>query len=767
MTINKRSVQLETERAGGAFPTSADPYQAEYPKRTTVKPWEPATASALDRSGDTLDLVDDGDSDQQLDQYGLATTPLGKDQVEEESQIVRLRRWSDVRHAVNIAEELSEETLSKLGMRVVEECKIDESSRSKWMEDAKASMELAMQRAKEKTYPWPRASNVVFPLMTEAADQFAARAYPAIIPDRNVVKGIVIGDDSGVPEIDPRTGQPIQGPDGNPMWKVQPGVKQSRARRIGEHMSWQLLEEQPEWEPDTDTLLNVLPVVGCEFRKSYFDPSEGHNVSQRVSAFNVIINYWAKSMATAPRITEEFELYPYEITEHKLSGYYRDIDYGEPMTSSLDRDAPHKFLEQHRRYDLDGDGYAEPYIVTVHKDSQKIARISARFDPEGILINKRGKLWKVAAVDYYTKYDFFPNKEGGIYGMGFGHILKATNEAVNSTLNMLIDAGHLQNTGGGFIGKGLSMHSGAVSFKPGEYKVINSAGGDIRSAIVHLDHKGPSPVLFTLLGLLIEAGKDISSVKDVMTGDLKAQTISPTVFLAIVEQGMKVFSAIYKRVYRALKSEMQKLYRLNRLYLEDNASYEVGNQWQTIQREDYTLGSGVRPITDPKMVVDAVKLARAQFLMGFANDPMMNGLEIRRRALEAASIEDIDKILQPKPAPNPELIAKMAEMELKMIEVKASALMKMASAIKMLAEADEKVMEPFIEWAKTQMQMMEQQVDAIGRPNPGRDQGTNGGNVPGLETPPGNQGGVPVLQGLPRSTPPRPPPEMGGGLLAQ
>jgi hypothetical protein len=41
--------------------------------------------------------------------------------------------------------------------------------------------------------------------------------------------------------------------------------------------------------------------------------------------------------------------------------------YGEAEGAQGDRDKPHEFLEQHRYWDLDEDGYPEPYIVTVHK----------------------------------------------------------------------------------------------------------------------------------------------------------------------------------------------------------------------------------------------------------------------------------------------------------------------------------------------------------------------------------------------------------------
>jgi chaperonin GroES len=126
---------------------------------------------------------------------------------------------------------------------------------------------------------------------------------------------------------------------------------------------------------------------------------------------------------------------------------------------------------------------------------------------------------------------------------------------------MLIDAGHLQNAGGGFIAKGLSMNAGAVRFTLGEYKAVNVTGSDLRDSIVPFPAPGPSPVLLQLLGLMIEAGKEISAVKDVLTGDQQQHNVPATTTLALIEQGLKTFTAIYNRVHLALKAELAKLYQ--------------------------------------------------------------------------------------------------------------------------------------------------------------------------------------------------------------
>lgn len=668
----------------------------------------------------------------------------------------RLYGWVD---AINICDDLDDQLLSAIGSQVKREFDIDEESRSKWVERSKKAMDLAMQVAETKQYPWPGASNVIYPLMTSASIQFAARAYPAIVNNKNVVKGVVVGRDDGEVMMAPDGSPAIQaGPNGplldakgqpQPVWQTPPGAKRARADNIGEHMSWQLLDEQPEWEEETDKLLHMLPIVGCMFRKSFFDKAKGRNASLLVSSMDVCINYHAKSVPTAPRVTEIARLYPIEIKEYERAGLFRKITYSNAPENANDEDAPHTFLEQHRLLDLDEDDFPEPYIVTVHKDTQSVVRIVARYDADGVKINSvTGEVMKIIPVEYYTKYDFLPNPEGGIYGVGFGQLLYPINVATNTTLNMLIDSGHLANTGGGFIGKGLSMHSGNLRFTPGEYKSVNVPGATVRDSIVPLVFPPPSMVLFQLLGMLVEAGKEIAAVKDVLTGEQKDANIPATTTLALIEQGLKVFTAIYKRIYRSLKMELKKLYRLNRLYLDEEAGYNVGDEWRSISRKDYEKGSGVEPVSDPSMVSDMQMLGRAAFLQTFANDPWFNGREVRRRVLDAARIDKVDELLLQSPPIDPEIIKDDEKLRQAQQRITAEAVKDLSQAVYFLAQADVAMGEaklPALEQQMARLGVIMEQMHAAGnQAQPGAGGGPVGGELSPMAAPPGNANPLPI-----------------------
>lgn len=552
----------------------------------------------------------------------------------------RLQKFID---ATNVAELLDDDKLADIGKRVVEEAGIDDRSRDDWRKDAEEGMKAALQAAQVKNWPFENSANIKYPLITVAALQFNARAYPAIVSDDRPVKAKKFGAD-------------------------QDGQKQARAERISEHMSYQLMEEMVEWETDTDTLLMQVPIVGDAFRKVYQDATLGRPRSEMVPAVDLIVNQSVRSLEEAPRVTHRLMRYPQEIEEKKRSGVWLDVEISPPMSADGDKDAPREFYEQHRYIDLDGDNYGEPYIVTVHKESNKVVRIVANYGVDDIEFNEDAtKIVRIAKQDYFVQYPFIPDPGGGFYGIGFYRLLKSLNEAINTSLNQIFDAGTLQTAGGGFIGSGVRFKTSELRMKPGVYKTVDAPGGKIRDAIVNMEHPGPSPVLFQLLGLLIEAAKDITSVQDLVTGDSGNKVQQPTTVIALIEQGLKVFTAIYKRIYRALKREFKLLQRLNAQHLTDEAYANVIDQEGVSAKDDYNATDyDVCPTADPKSVTDMQRMGKAQLLMGLMQHPNFNAEEGLREVLIAAHYEDPERFIRPTPEgpppPNPLDVAKTEQM---------------------------------------------------------------------------------------------------------
>lgn len=561
--------------------------------------------------------------------------------------------------STNVAEDLDKDYLTRLGSRLYQEIETDLRSRSAWDAQYERWMKLAMQTEEVKSFPWPNAANVKYPLITIAALQFGARAYPALVPPgNNLVKGLVHGFDHD-------------------------GQKSNAASRVGKHMSYQLMEEMPDWEEDMDKLTTILPIVGCMFKKTYYDPIEGTNISTLVGARNLIINYWAKNLETAFRKTEVTFISDNDVHSNVVTEIWRDLDYTKELPDSpqtpgvtgtsppmeLDGATPNCFFEIHTYLDLDGDGYQEPYIITMHKASLQIARIVARFDASSISQMEDGKIVKITADEYYTKYGFIPNPDGGFYDVGFGLLLGHINKSINTLMNLLLDSGTLSNLPAGFIAKGIRISGGDKPLRPGEWRSVQTRGEDLRNGIVPLPVGQPSNVLFQLLGMLMDGGQRVGSIQDVLMGENPGQNQPASTTMAVIEQGMKVFSAIHKRLYRAMHQEFKKLHKLNRLYLPPESYFMVLDMDEQtaaqINRTDYERDfTDCAPYADPHVSSIQERMLKVQILEPLVQQGLLNAQEYARRTVEALEIPNPEPLLQlPEPQPNPEFQLEQAKVQ--------------------------------------------------------------------------------------------------------
>lgn len=498
--------------------------------------------------------------------------------------------WS----AANLTSRFSDDDLSALGNHIWECYASDLRSREGWERRCAAGMDLAMQISKEKTFPWPNCSNVAFPLVTIAALQFHARAYPAIISGTEVVKC--------------RTG-----------YEPTP-EKTALAEAVGKYMSFQVLEQDTAWEEGHDRLLLNYAIVGCAFTKSYYSTLVGHNTSELVLAQDLVVNYFAKSIDTARCKTHIIPTYRNEVLEGIRSDNpkFRDVSKepwflatAQPLTPSEPRDGtqaplpssatPFTFLEQHTWLDLDQDGYEEPYIVTIDEKSRAVVRLVARFErDEDITYNSRNQIVSIRATEYFTKYGFIPSPDGSIYDMGFGVLLGPLNESVSSAINQLMDAGTMAVGAGGFLGRGAKIRGGVYTFSPFEWKRVDSTGEDLAKSIFPLPVREPSAVLFSLLSLLIDYTNRISGATETMVGENPGQNTPAETSRSMVEQGMKVYAAIFKRTWRAMKEEFRKLYILNAMY--------APIKYRHLFLYD---PNDICPAADPNIVSDSERFMRA------------------------------------------------------------------------------------------------------------------------------------------------------------
>jgi len=575
---------------------------------------------------------------------------------------------SEVTKATNLCDRFSKEDLDSIGLAVWDGYDRDKRSREVWEQRMEAGMDLAMQVSKEKNFPWPNCSNVVFPLVTIAALQFSARSYENIIQGTDVVRYRITTSDSLV---------------------------RARADRISKHMSWQVLEEDMSWEEQHDRMLINLGIVGTNFIKTYHSSKLGHNVSELVLARDFVIDYWAKSVDEAPRKTHVIPLFRNEIYERVKSKVFRDVlneDWYNSNTmpdeeAGIDHDkrlgmhppeepddnTPFRGLEQHCLLDLDQDGYFEPYIATIEEKSKKMLRLVARWDRDEDIERIDGEILRIRATEYFTKFSFIPAADGGIYDIGFGVLLGPLNESVNTGINQMLDAGTMANSNGGFLGRGAKIRGGNYTFAPWEWVRVDSTGDDLRKSLVQLPTRDPSAVMFSLLSLLIDYTDRVAGTVDQAVGKNPGQNTPAETSRNSLEQGMRVYASIFKRVWRSLKEEFKKLHTLNGKFLP--LELKFGEKDDSIRREDYISNPDqVVPVADPNVTSQSLRLIQATMVReAAAQMPGYDRPLVEKRYLRAMQVEGIEEIYpgadKVPPLPNPKAQIEQMKLQAKQMEI--------------------------------------------------------------------------------------------------
>ena len=121
--------------------------------------------------------------------------------------------------------------------------------------------------------------------------------------------------------------------------------------------------------------------------------------------------------------------------------------------------------------------------------------------------------------------------------------------------------------------------------------------------------------------------------------------------MAILERGMKVMSAIHKRLHYAQKTEFKLLAKVFSDYLPENYPYMVSGGEQSIKKADFDNRIDVIPVSDPNIfsMAQRVTLAQSQLQLAQANPEMHDLREAYSRMYAALGVQNIEKLL-PAPA---------------------------------------------------------------------------------------------------------------------
>jgi chaperonin GroES len=592
----------------------------------------------------------------------------------------------------NLADSLDEEQKIKIVQDVLIGVKIDDDSRSNWLETNKEAMRIIKhceEQTEEDTLDTPiyKAAKVIYPLLAPAVIQLASRMIVHIVRNDRIFECAVLGKDSEVPEDpeaqqmydqmmqqiqqNPEVAQQLQQsgqipPPPKKIWK-----KKDRAKRVSDYSNYKLLIESDTWLKDKHKLCHIVASWGTGFTQVYYDPISKKNCFDLLSPEDVIINHNISCLEKATRVTVRHYMTKNEILEQIRSGAFSDIE--EELLDRQPDNAGNNASEtmpaaevfcQYMYIDLDEDGYAEPYKVWVHKDLNLLLGIYPAFDMEDINVDEKGKIRRITRVLDIVDDHLIDDPEGKFYSIGLNYLLLHQNKSITSILRQVLDAGSLSNASSctGFITNAFKPRERNIEFTLGQYNMIDvNPNVDPRQHVIPLPAKEPSQVLVGLLQMLISGGEKTGFITDVLTGDIAGQNVPATTMLAMVEQGTRAFKPIIEKFWISRKKEFKLDFKLNAKYLNEEEYIQFHDNVVRVSKEDFnTQDIDICPVADPTQSSESHKYAKMQFILQLLATQALPAMNVQENLLELYKGMEYDNpdrfIAQPQPpAPDPKM----------------------------------------------------------------------------------------------------------------
>jgi hypothetical protein len=543
-------------------------------------------------------------------------------------------------HFANLNELLPEDETSKIGNQLQNDFREYKVSRAEWERAYIVGLDLLGFKYTNRTEPFQGASGATHPVLAEAVTQFQSLAYKELLPADGPVRTMTMGAPS--PQ------------------------KEMQAQRVKNFMNYQLMDQMKEYEPEFDQMLFYLPLAGSTFKKVYYDDLLGRAVSKFVPADDLVVPYTATSLDDAESVIHVVKMSENDLRKQMVAGFYSDIELTKPtgtitneleekerevegITKSQRVEAMYTILECHVNLDLEGfedvgpdgepTGIKLPYIVTIEEGSRKVLSIRRNFAPNDP---------KKKKIQYFVHFKFLPGL--GFYGLGLIHMIGGLSRTATAALRQLLDAGTLSNLPAGFKQRGVRVKDDAQNIQPGEFKDVDTPGGNLKDAFVFLPYKEPSQTLLQLMGIVVQAGQRFASIADMQVGDGNQQAAVGTT-VALLERGSRVMSAIHKRLYVSLKNEFKLLANIFKTYLPPEYPYDVIGASRNVKQTDFDDRVDILPVADPNIfsMSQRISMAQTQLQLAMSNPQMHNMYMAYRNMYNAIGVKDIDRILPPPP----------------------------------------------------------------------------------------------------------------------
>ena len=527
----------------------------------------------------------------------------------------------------NLAEHMDEGALNSLASDLTELFEADMVSRKDWADTFVKGLEVLGFKYEERTEPWDDACGVYSTVLAEAAIRFQAETMSETFPAAGPVKTKILG-------------------------KVTK-EKEEAAERVKNDMNYQLTERMVEYRPEHERMLYSLGLAGSAFKKVYFDPLLGRQVSIYLPAEDVVVPYGASHIETAERVTHVMRKTKNEMDKLMANGFYREVELGEPQSFPTDVEKKKAeeggyTIQSDDRYTLleisvdmliegvddEEDELPKPYVVTIERGSMEVLSVRRNWEEKDPLRLKD---------DHFVHYVYVPGF--GFYGLGLIHIIGGYARAGTSIIRQLVDAGTLSNLPGGLKARGLRVKGDDTPISPGEFRDVDVPSGSIRDNIMMLPYKEPSQTLLALLQRITDEGRRLGAISDMNVSDMSANAPVGTT-LALLERTLKPMAAVQARVHYAMKLEFKLLKKI----IAEEAPEEYGYQPETglakARKRDYEMVD-VIPVSDPNSSTMAQRVVQYQAVFQMSQSaPQIYDLPyLHRQMIEVLGIKNADKIV--------------------------------------------------------------------------------------------------------------------------
>jgi chaperonin GroES len=486
------------------------------------------------------------------------------------------------------------------------------------------------------------ASRAVHPVLVEACIDFAAKTMKELFPAKGPVKAQIIGK--------------------------QTEAKLQKAKRKKEYMNWQLTRQAREYRTELEQLLTQLPLGGSQYMKNWYDPVLARPRFEFVPIDDLFLPFASTDFYTTPRVTHAQHLTKIEFDARVDSGLYRKTgnssasgvipdqsasatasDKIEGRDDSYNEDGLRDVFEVQVAYDLSKDdklckdGRTAPYVVTIDDIAGDVLSVYRNWKPDD---ERREKL------HWLTEFAFIPWR--GAYAIGLGQAIGSLAGAATGALRALLDSAHISNMPTAIKLKGGRGGGQTIELQPTGISEIDgpAAIDDIRKLAMALPFPGPSPVLFQLLGLCVDAARDVVATASEKIADANQNTPVGTT-LAMIEQGSITFSAVHARLHESQRRVLEVLHRLDAEHLDDEETVEDLGEL-IVYRTDFQGPMDVAPVSDPNIFSDTQRYAQQQAVLqlrGMFAPQSFNDEVLLERTLDLLNYPDYQAVLNtPTPA---------------------------------------------------------------------------------------------------------------------